>query len=405
MLHYTNITNMVHGPVSGPLRIQKPKVIFNQMTSKYVLWMIVDNSLHELGLAGVAVSDYPNGPFEFVRSFYPDGNRTRDQTLYQDDDGTAYLFRTYYDTVEYVLPAAAMQPTWESVKNTDGTTNFALSYHRAEYHPGYDDYHDIYKQRWRTEDQPWKIVCINRLTNQEREVPYGKEHLNFDGEICQAPFEYKRVLGQGNPTYENSKKGIQSRFLDPNDPDNNAWLPDSVPGVKGQTWKANYEDGTCGMRNMNDNMQTFDPNLPSRDEPDRGDCSNIVDNPHHPTKPDERVGPETVVESRRTKYVAVSRLTDDYLDTSGITKIFEGELEGADLLSIVREYKRDNSDVFGWKPDSTDDSTGTTFQPPTRDSKFSQQRNWELEHHQYEKLFNDRAFYSPACIYDGQCSV
>ena len=96
--------------------------------------------------------------FEFVRSFYPDGNRTRDQTLFQDDDGTAYLFRTYYDTVEYVLPKAVMQPTWESVKNADGSINFALSYHRAEYEPGYDNYHDIYLQRWRTEDQPWKVI-------------------------------------------------------------------------------------------------------------------------------------------------------------------------------------------------------------------------------------------------------
>ena len=52
-----------------------------------------------------------------MRSLYPDGNQTHDQTLCQDDDGVAYLFRTYYDTVEYVLPKAVMQPTWESVKN------------------------------------------------------------------------------------------------------------------------------------------------------------------------------------------------------------------------------------------------------------------------------------------------
>ena len=92
------------------------------------------------------------------------------------DHGAAYLFRTYYDTVEYVLPKAAMQPTWESVKNEDGSTNHALTFHRAEYHPGYDDYHDIYMQRWRTEDKPFNVICVNRLTKQEREVTYGKEN-------------------------------------------------------------------------------------------------------------------------------------------------------------------------------------------------------------------------------------
>ncbi|KAL7543301.1 hypothetical protein ACHAXR_012700 [Thalassiosira sp. AJA248-18] len=406
MLHYANLTDMVEGPASVPLHVEKPKVLYNNSTQQYVMWMIIDNGIHELGLAGVAVSNYPSGPFDFVRSLYPDGNQTHDQTLFQDDDGAAYLFRTYYDTVEYVLPAAVMQPTWESVKNADGSTNFPLSFHRAEYEPGYDDYHDIYLQRWRTEDKPWKVICVNRVTRQEREVQYGKDNLNFDGEVCQDPFEYKRVIGQGNPTYSNSKNGIQSRFLDPNDPLNNAWISDSVPEVKGQTWKANYEAGKCGKRKINDDMQTFDPNLPSREQPDRGDCSNIVDNPIHPTLPDKRIGPEIVMEHRRAKFVAVSRLTDDYLDTSGAVKTFEGELDGADLLSLVRQYNNE-SDAFGWKADSdsANNDIGAAYQPQIHDNTFTQAKGWKLEHNQYEKHFIDRSFYSPSCVYDGQCPV
>jgi hypothetical protein len=402
-LHFVNLTDMVNGS-TGPLRAEKPKVLYNNSTKKYVMWMVLDNGIRDLGMAGVSVSDYHNGPFDFVRSFYPDGNQTRDQTLYQSGDGAAYLFRTYYHTVEYVLPKAVMQRTWESVKNADGSTNFALSFHRAQYEPGYDDYHDIYLQRWRTEDQPWKVICINRLTLQEREVPYGKEHLNFDGEVCQDPFEYKKVIGQGHPMYENSKNGIQSRFLDPNDPANNVWIPLSVPGVKAQTWKANYEEGTCGKsRKINDDMQRFDPNLPFREMPDRSDCSNIVDNPIHPTLPDKRIGPEEAVERRRAKFVAVSRLTDDYLDTSGIIKTIEGELEGADLLSLVREYNKENGDIFQWTTkETTADEINSTFQPQIHDNHFAQSRNWDSEHHQYEKQFNDRSMYSPATAYDGK---
>lgn len=359
MLHYDNITDMVHG-FSSSLHIEKPKVLFNEITQKYVMWMILDNGTRDLGLAGVAVSDEPNGPFTFVRSFYPDGNQTRDQTLYQDEDGSAYLFRTFYQTVDYAMPRAVMQPTWESVKNADGSINFALSHHRAEYNPGYDDYHDIYLQRWRKEDKPWKVVCINRLTKEEREVPYGREHLNFDGEVCHNPFEYKVVLGQGNPMFENSKNGIQSRFLDPYDPANNAWMPNSVPNEKGQTWNITI----------------------------------------HPTLPDKRVGPQQTTMQRRAKYVAVSRLTDDMLGLSGIVNVYEGGLEeGADLLSIVRQYfVTDNA--FGW---TADHEIRSVYQSPIHDTYFEQEKNQGSTLHQYETQLNDASQYSPSCVYDGNC--
>eukprot|EP00984_Skeletonema_dohrnii_P017050 scaffold7682_cov137-Skeletonema_dohrnii-CCMP3373.AAC.4 len=366
MLNFANLTDMVDES-SNVLRAERPKVLYNNSTQKYVMWMIIDNGTRELGMAGVAVSDYHSGPFEFVRSFYPDGNQTRDQTLFQDDDGAAYLFRTYYTTVDFVIPEAVMQPTWESVKNSDGSTNFALSYHRAAYDPGYDDYHDIYLQRWRTEDKPWQVICVNRITKEEREVPYGKEHLNFDGEVCQDPFEYKIVLGQGNPNFEESVNGIQSRFLDPNDPANNVWIPNSVPEVQGQTWKDNFEDGTCGRMKVDLDMQTFDPDLPNREKPNRRHCSNLVDNPIHETQPDKRIGDATVLEQRRAKYVAVSRLTDDYLDTSGILHTYEGELTG-DLLSIVRQF-RDDSMPFGW---SSGEDISSAFKPQQHDNQFSQ---------------------------------
>jgi hypothetical protein len=401
MLNYGNVTDMVNGS-KGPFHIEKPKVLYNDSTEKYVMWMIVDNGIRELGLAGVAVSDQPNGPFEFLRTFYPDGNQTRDQTLFQDEDGAAYLFRTFYQTVDYAMPEAVMQPTWESVKNADGSINHALSFHRAEYEPGYDDYHDIYLQRWRAEDRPWKVICIDRLTGLEREVPYGQEHLNFDGEVCNNPFEYKVVLGQGNPMYENSKDGIRSRFLDPNDPENNVWIPDSVPSVKGQSWKANYEDGTCGKRDINDDKHHFDPSLPFREEPNRGDCSNIVDNPIHPTLPDQRIGRETVVQQRRTKYVAISRLTDNYLDTSGLVATYEGELEdGADLLSLVRRFRTKEDNPFSWKIQT--EQTGSIYQPPVHDRSFSQAMNKNRDYHQYETHEKDSSFLSPSCRYDGRC--
>ena len=175
MLNSVNLTDMVNES-EGPFRVGNPQVIFNNHTKKFVMWMTLDNEKRDLAMDAVAVSNFTNGPFTFIRSFYPDGNQTRDHAIFKEENGdTAYLIRTYYATVDYVLLSAVMQPIWESVKNVDGTINFALSYHRANYESNYDDYHDIYLQRWRQEDKPWKILCVNQITQVERDVPYGEK--------------------------------------------------------------------------------------------------------------------------------------------------------------------------------------------------------------------------------------
>jgi hypothetical protein len=38
----------------------------------------------------VAVADRPTGPFQYLESIRPEGQDSRDQTLFQDDDGQAY---------------------------------------------------------------------------------------------------------------------------------------------------------------------------------------------------------------------------------------------------------------------------------------------------------------------------
>lgn len=56
----------------------------------------------------------------------------------------------------------------------------------------------------------------------------------------------------------------------------------------------------------------------SRSAANRSACSNIADNPIHETLPDKLVGTKTVAETRLAKYVAVSLLTRDLLDTSAV---------------------------------------------------------------------------------------
>ena len=45
-------------------------------------------------------------------------------------------------------------------------------------------------------------------------------------------------------------------------PANSAWMPNSAPGVKSQPWKYNYMDGECGIRNLDNNYDRLDPEIP-----------------------------------------------------------------------------------------------------------------------------------------------
>lgn len=71
--------------------IERPKVIYNKSTKKFVMWMHIDAADYSLAHAGVAVSDQPTGPFQYVSSARPNGNMARDMTLFKDDDEAAYL--------------------------------------------------------------------------------------------------------------------------------------------------------------------------------------------------------------------------------------------------------------------------------------------------------------------------
>ncbi|MFS0635366.1 family 43 glycosylhydrolase [Mesobacillus foraminis] len=89
--------------------LERPKVIYNEKTGKYVLWLHVDgpyngsDANYAKAKSGVAVSDSPTGPFEYLESnrlnkmpegeqvWGPNTGMARDMTLFKDEDGTAYI--------------------------------------------------------------------------------------------------------------------------------------------------------------------------------------------------------------------------------------------------------------------------------------------------------------------------
>jgi beta-galactosidase len=72
--------------------LERPKVLRCPATGKYVLWAHVDSPDYAKASLGVAVADAPDGPFRYRHSFRPEGRDSRDMTVFQDEDGAAYVF-------------------------------------------------------------------------------------------------------------------------------------------------------------------------------------------------------------------------------------------------------------------------------------------------------------------------
>ena len=72
--------------------LERPKVVYNKKTKKFVMWMHIDSPDYSKAEAGVAIADSPTGPFKYLDGFRPNGTMSRDQTVFVDDDGTAYQF-------------------------------------------------------------------------------------------------------------------------------------------------------------------------------------------------------------------------------------------------------------------------------------------------------------------------
>ena len=114
---------------------ERPKVLYNEATEQWVLWWhsdgqtTVGGSMYARSMAGGAVSDSPTGPFRMT-GVYRMPNRTnyqacisaavpgqaRDMTVFQDDDGTAYI--VYSSEENRTLYIAELDADYTNVTHT-----------------------------------------------------------------------------------------------------------------------------------------------------------------------------------------------------------------------------------------------------------------------------------------------
>jgi hypothetical protein len=97
-------------PELAVANIERPKVMYNQATGKFVMWMHKENgSDYSEARAAVAVSDTVDGNYTYQRSFRPLGHMSRDIGVFVDTDGTGYMYssaRENYDLHIYRLNSA-----------------------------------------------------------------------------------------------------------------------------------------------------------------------------------------------------------------------------------------------------------------------------------------------------------
>ncbi|MES2439778.1 MAG: NPCBM/NEW2 domain-containing protein [Verrucomicrobiota bacterium] len=70
---------------------ERPKVIYNPATKKFVMWFHYDKAGYGDSQAGVAIADKPEGPFHYLGEHRPIKKSTyRDMGVFVDDDSKAY---------------------------------------------------------------------------------------------------------------------------------------------------------------------------------------------------------------------------------------------------------------------------------------------------------------------------
>lgn len=99
--------------------MERPKVIYNEKTKKYVMWFHLElkGKGYSAARAAVAVSDQVTGPYTYINSFRPNGNMSRDMGLFVDEDGSAY--HIYSSRENYDMRIAKLSPDYLSASAKD----------------------------------------------------------------------------------------------------------------------------------------------------------------------------------------------------------------------------------------------------------------------------------------------
>jgi len=80
---------------AGPFIVERPKVLFNDRTQRFVMWFHLDMDQYKYRHVGVAQAEHPTGPWTYIHGIQPDNIPSLDMSLFRDPfDGQAYFVRS-----------------------------------------------------------------------------------------------------------------------------------------------------------------------------------------------------------------------------------------------------------------------------------------------------------------------
>jgi hypothetical protein len=83
--------------------IERPKIVYNDATGQYVMWLHWEGQNYATAEAGVFTSPTIDGDYTLRSHFRPANNMSRDDTLFKDDDGKAYFISAANENADLML--------------------------------------------------------------------------------------------------------------------------------------------------------------------------------------------------------------------------------------------------------------------------------------------------------------
>jgi hypothetical protein len=83
--------------------IERPKIVYNETTKQFVMWLHWDGNAYADAEAGVFSSSTIDGDYTYHASFRPNANMSRDDTLFKDDDGSAYFISAANNNADLII--------------------------------------------------------------------------------------------------------------------------------------------------------------------------------------------------------------------------------------------------------------------------------------------------------------
>jgi len=102
---------------------ERPKVIYDEINKRYVMWFHYDGNRYSIAELGVAVSDKPTGPFKLQNHFRPNGHESRDIGLYVDPETKKAYIGYAADHVNRTIRMVELSNDYLNVTSNDVDIN------------------------------------------------------------------------------------------------------------------------------------------------------------------------------------------------------------------------------------------------------------------------------------------